>query len=213
MSTQEIYNAVLNLNKEEVCHLVKVELDGGTSVTEILNNGLISALDEVGRRFSDGVIFVPEMIVAGKVVESALDVLRPIFSKSDVRPNGTIVIGTVKGDLHDIGKNLVSMVLEGSGFEVTDLGVDIAPEEFVQVIKKRQPDMLAMSALLTTTMPMMKQTIDAIKESALRDSVKILIGGPAVTQRFSDDIHADGFAEDAPGAVRKARELLQIQPH
>jgi len=210
MGTHEIYNAVLNLNKEEVLHLIKVELDAGTNVTEILNNGLISALDEVGRRFSDGVIFVPEMIVAGKVVESALDVLRPVFTQKDVKPKGSIVIGTVKGDLHDIGKNLVSMVLEGSGFEVTDLGVDITPEGFTQAIKNRQPDMLAMSALLTTTMPMMKQTIDAIKGSALRDSIKILIGGPAVTQKFSDDINADGFAEDAPGAVKKARELLQI---
>ena len=210
MATQKIYEAVLNFEKEKVNELVNAELESGTGVLSILNAGLISALDEVGRRFTDGVLFVPEMILAANVVTSALEILRPALVEEDVQPKGTIVIGTVQGDLHDIGKNLVSMMLEGAGFEVIDLGVDVTPQMFVQAVKERQPDILAMSALLTTTMPMMKETIDAMVESKLRDQIKILVGGAPVTQKVADDIQADGFAKDAPNSVIQARALLNL---
>jgi len=210
MATQKIYEAVLNFEKEKVNELVNAELESGTGVLSILNAGLISALDEVGRRFTDGVLFVPEMILAANVVTSALEILRPALVEEDVQPKGTIVIGTVQGDLHDIGKNLVSMMLEGAGFEVIDLGVDVTPQMFVQAVKERQPDILAMSTLLTTTMPMMKETIDAMVESKLRDQIKILVGGAPVTQKVADDIQADGFAKDAPNSVIQARALLNL---
>lgn len=208
MAIKDIYNAVLEYNKDKTVELVNKELDSGSDISEILNQGLISALDEVGQKFSNGEIFVPEMIISAKIVESALDVLRPQFIEKGIKPKGRIVIGTVKGDLHDIGKNLVAMMLEGGGFEVCDMGTDVSPEAFVQAVKEKQPDFVVMSALLTTTMPMMKETIASIQENGLRGKVKIMVGGAPVTQDFADKIKADGFSIDAPGAVKKAISLI-----
>jgi len=208
MATQDIYQAVLDLNKAMITKLVTAELEAGTDVLTILNNGLIAALDEVGRRFSDGTIFVPEMLLAAKVVESGLDILRPLLVEKDVKPIGTVVIGTVEGDMHDIGKNVVAMMLEGSGFKVLDLGVDVKPSKFVAAAMENQANIVGLSALLTTTMPAMAETVRMLKEQSPK--IKTLVGGAPVTKDFADKIGADGFGQDAPGAVDVARNLVRV---
>ena len=203
---KDIFEAVLGFDGDEVVGLVKQEIDRGTDLSIILNDGLIGAMDEVGKKFSSGELFVPEMLLAAQAMKAGLDELKPHMSKDAAKTKGTVVIGTVKGDLHDIGKNLVSMMMEGAGFEVIDLGVDVETEKFIQVAKDSSADIICMSALLTTTMPEMEVTIKALNDQGL--NYKTMIGGAPVTQDFADKIGADGYSEDAPGAVEKARVLL-----
>jgi len=193
---------------KEVAEGTKRALDEGLSPEEVLNGALIAGMNDVGRDFKDGILFVPEVLIAARAMHAAMEILKPLLADSDVPSVGKFLIGTVKGDLHDIGKNLVSMMMEGGGFEVVDLGTDVPPEKFVEAIEKESPDLVGMSALLTTTMPAMKDTLDALTTAGLRDKVKVMIGGAPVTQRFADEIGADGYAPDAASAVDKARELL-----
>lgn len=185
-------------------------LDAGTGVGDILDNGLISAMDEVGDRFSKGVIFVPQMLRSAKTMQECMKLIKPLFQASDVTPKGKVVIGTVKGDLHDIGKNLVSMMMEGAGFAITDLGVDVPPEKFAEKVKEDEADIVAISALLSTTMPMMPQTIQALTDAGIRDKVKVMIGGAPVTEDYAREIKADSYASDAGSAVSTAKKLLGI---
>ena len=210
MTTGEIYDAVLDYDDERVPELIKAELEGGAGAQAILDEGLIAALDDVGRRFSEGTLFVPEMLLAADAVEAGLEVLRPLLTETGAKPVGTVVIGTVKGDLHDIGKNLVTMMLEGAGFNVIDLGTDVDPEDFIAAAQEHAADLVAMSGLLTTSMPEMENTVKAIGEANRTRNVrvKVMVGGPPINQEFADTIGADGFGKDAPGAVAQARALV-----
>jgi 5-methyltetrahydrofolate--homocysteine methyltransferase len=187
---------------------VQVALDAGIHAGEILQAGLIPAMGEVGRLFEEGEYYVPEMLVAARAMKAGLERIRPLLVQSDIKPAGKVVVGTVKGDLHDIGKNLVAMMLEGAGFEIRDLGTDVSPEKFVAALKEDNVDLVGLSALLTTTMPMMKSTIFAITEAGLRDQVKIIVGGAPVTQSYAEEIGADGYAPDASRAVSLAKQLI-----
>jgi 5-methyltetrahydrofolate--homocysteine methyltransferase len=187
---------------------VNAALEEGISAPEILNEGLIKAMAEVGRLFEEGEYFVPEMLIAARAMKAGLAILKPKLVDADVKPVGKVAAGTVKGDLHDIGKNLVCMMLEGAGFEILDLGTDVSPEKFVDAVKGQGVDVIAMSALLTTTMPNMKNTVDALEEAGIRDAVKVMIGGAPVTQAYADEIGADGYAPDASRAATLARQLL-----
>ncbi|HID57270.1 TPA: cobalamin-binding protein [Candidatus Poribacteria bacterium] len=202
--------AIINGKKEDAEQITKQALDEGLSPAEVLNEGLIKGMSVVGEKFKNNEFYVPEVLIAARAMKSAMEILRPLLTESGVEPVGKVAIGTVKGDLHDIGKNLVAMMLEGGGFQVIDLGIDVGPEKFIQVVADHEVDIVAMSALLTTTMPSMKVTIDALKEAGLRDKVKILIGGAPVTQAYADEIGADGYARDAASAVDKAKELLNV---
>jgi 5-methyltetrahydrofolate--homocysteine methyltransferase len=206
MAIQDIYQSVLEFQAKDMAVLVQQELDAGTEITEILNSGLIAALDEVGERFSRGELFIPEMLQAAQIAQTGLDVLKPLLTESDTRSAGTVVIGTVKGDLHDIGKSLVKMMLKGAGFQVVDLGVDVSTEAFVQAVEENQADILALSALLTTTMPAMQETVARFRENGF--SVKIMVGGAPITEEYAEKIGADGYAGDASQAVPLARRLL-----
>ena len=208
MAIQDAYQAVLAFDAATVTEIVKSEIEAGTDSLSILDDGLISAMDEVGKRFSDGELFLPEMLMAAQAMKAGLEVLKPHLSNFDLLYKGTVVIGTVKGDLHDIGKNLIAMMMEGAGFKIVDLGVDIGVEKFISAVKENQADMLALSALLTTTMPAMKDIIDALEEEGMRDGVKVIIGGAPVTLDFSQSIGADGYSPNAPGAVDLAKSLL-----
>ncbi len=185
-------------------------LDAGSDVRDIIDNGLIATMDEVGDRFSKGLIFVPQMLRSAKTMQECMKVLEPFFKEGDVTSKGKVLIGTVKGDLHDIGKNLVSMMMEGAGFTITDLGVDVSPDIFVQKAKEVEPDIVAMSALLSTTMPAMSQTIEALQNAGIRDKVKVMIGGAPVTEKYAQEIEADSYASDAGSAVSKAKKLLGV---
>ena len=208
MAVKDIFEAVLAFNKAAVADGVKAELKAGNEIDEILNQGLIGAMDEVGKKFSDGELFVPEMLQAAKAMKAGLEVLKPHLSSESATSKGIIVIGTVKGDLHDIGKNLVAMMMEGAGFDVVDLGVDIDAEKFVKAAVDHNANVVALSALLTTTMPAMAATIVAIKEAGI--AAKTIIGGAPVTEAYADQIGADGYSEDAPGAVTTAREIMGV---
>ena len=185
-------------------------LDAGSNAKDILNKGLIAAMDEMGDRFSKGIAFVPQMLRSAKTMQECVKLLKPFFEEGDVVSKGKVLIGTVKGDLHDIGKNLVSMMMEGAGFTITDLGVDVSPEKFVQKATEEEPDIVAMSALLSTTMPSMPLTIEALKEAGIRGKVKVMIGGAPVTDKYAQKIEADSYASDAGSAVTKAKKLLGI---
>jgi 5-methyltetrahydrofolate--homocysteine methyltransferase len=187
---------------------VNAALEEGVSAPDILNEGLIKAMAEVGRLFEEGEYFVPEMLIAARAMKAGLAILKPKLVDADVKPVGKVAAGTVKGDLHDIGKNLVCMMLEGAGFEIVDLGTDVSPDKFVDAVKSQGADVIAMSALLTTTMPNMKNTVDALEEAGIRDAVKVMIGGAPVTQAYADEIGADGYAPDASRAATLARQLL-----
>lgn len=188
---------------------VEQALKEGLDANTILQNGLIDAMSEVGRLFEEGEYYVPEMLVAARAMSAGLAILKPQLVAQGIEPLGTVAIGTVKGDLHDIGKSLVAMMLEGAGFQIMDMGVDTAPEKFIDAVKNGA-QIVAMSALLTTTMPNMKNTIEAIKQSGLRDQVKVMVGGAPVTENYAKEIGADGYAPDASAAVRKAKELLGV---
>ena len=204
---QQIYKSVLDGAMDETIEKVQKAIDGGLSPEKILNEGLIAAMSEVGSLFEAGEYFVPEMLIAARAMQGGLNLLRPALADTGIEPIGKVVIGTVKGDLHDIGKNLVGMMLEGAGFEVVDLGTDIAPETFVEAVREGA-DILGLSALLTTTMASMESTIEAINQAGLRDQVKILVGGAPVTQEYADQIGADGFAADASRAASLGTLIL-----
>ena len=206
MSIKEITQGVLTFDAAKVKELTQTELDAGTEINSILNDGLIGAMDIVGKKFSDGELFVPEMLQAAKAMKAGLEVLKPHLSSESAASKGTIIIGTVKGDLHDIGKNLVAMMMEGAGFDVVDLGVDIDADKFVKEAVEHNAGVVALSALLTTTMPSMEATIVAVKEAGI--AAKIIIGGAPVTEAYADQIGADGYSDDAPGAVELARKLV-----
>jgi 5-methyltetrahydrofolate--homocysteine methyltransferase len=208
MAIKDVYQAVLAFDEARVSEAVKAEIEAGADITSILNDGLIAAMDEVGRLFSLGTLFVPEMLMAAQAMKAGVEILKPHLGEIELRYKGTIVIGTVKGDLHDIGKNLVAMMMEGAGFNVVDLGVDVNVGKFLSAAEENQADMVALSALLTTTMPAMKELIDVLTESGMRDRVKIIVGGAPVTQEFAHEIGADGYGPNAPDAVQLAKRLL-----
>jgi 5-methyltetrahydrofolate--homocysteine methyltransferase len=185
-------------------------VDSGSDPQDILDNGLIAAMDGVGDRFSKGLIFVPQMLRSAKTMQECVKLLTPLFQGSGATSKGKVLIGTVKGDLHDIGKNLVSMMMEGAGFQMMDMGIDVAPDTFVKQVEEQNPDIVAMSALLSTTMPAMAQTIEALEKSGLRDKVKVMIGGAPVTDNYAQEIGADAYAPDAGSSVTKAKKLLGI---
>jgi corrinoid protein of di/trimethylamine methyltransferase len=207
MDLRPLYDAVLEGNAPIARSTAEQALLEGTDPQKLLDDFMIPAMDEVGRRFEANEYFVPELLIAARAMRGALEVIRPRLVETGAEPVGRVVIGTVRGDLHDIGKNLVAAMLEGGGFQVIDLGVDVSPEKFIAAARDANAEIIAMSALLTTTMPGMKTTIDAIQAAGIRDQVKVMIGGAPVTQRFADEIGADGFSDNASGAVRLARRL------
>ncbi len=205
---QEIYTNVMDGQADIVQEKVRAALDAGTAASVILNEGMIAAMAEVGRLYEEGEFFVPEMLISARAMQTGLALLKPYLKDSDVKSAGKVAIGTVKGDLHDIGKNLVAMMLEGAGFEIIDLGTDVSPEKFVEAVRERNVQIVAMSALLTTTMTSIKSTIDVLTVAGLRERVKIMIGGAPVTQEYANQVGADGFSPDASRAVATAKELL-----
>ena len=205
---QALADAVINGNRDETAKLTQAALDEGVSPGDIVEEGLIAGMSVVGTRFKNNEFYVPEVLIAARAMHTGMDMLKPLLAEGDVEPRGRVAIGTVKGDLHDIGKNLVAMMLEGGGYDVVDLEVDVTPEKFVAAVNESNVNVIALSALLTTTMPSMKDTIDALSEAGVRDKVKVMIGGAPVTQNYADEIGADGYAPDAASAVDKAAELL-----
>jgi 5-methyltetrahydrofolate--homocysteine methyltransferase len=207
----EIIEGVINGENDRVQELVLEAIAGGAiHPADLLNQGMIPAMAEVGRLFEEGEFFVPDMLVSARAMQAGLKVLKPHLGQSDVNSNGKIVIGTVRGDIHDIGKNLVAMMLEGAGFEIHDLGTDVAPEKFVAAVTEINPDLVALSALLTTTMMNMKITVEALRAAGLRDRVKVMVGGAPISENFAQLIGADGFAPDASRAVALAKNMLQV---
>ena len=204
---KELYSAVLEGQREAAQDHVQTALNASIPAGEVLD-AMVSAMGEVGRLFEEGEYFVPEMLIAARAMKTGMEILKPELVDAEITPLGTIIAGTVKGDLHDIGKNLVCMMLEGAGFNVVDLGTDVSPEAFVSAVQEYQPDFIAMSALLTTTMPNMQTTIDALTQAGVRDAVKVLIGGAPITDAYADKIGADGYAPDASRAVKLAKSLL-----
>jgi len=205
---QNLYDAIMNGEANSTPGLVNQALNQGLPASQILNEGMIAAMNHVGMLFEEGEFFVPEMLIAARAMQAGLAVLKPHLAEAEVKAAGRVVAGTVKGDLHDIGKNLVCMLLEGAGFEIIDLGTDVAPEKFVQVVQEGRADVVALSALLTTTMPNMKATIEALNNAGVRGNVKVMIGGAPVTQAYADQIGADGYAPDASRAVALAKSLM-----
>ena len=203
-----IYDGILDGDQRGVAAGVQAALDRGYDPEAILKNAMVAAMDEVGRLFEEGEYFVPEMLVAARAMQGGLALLKPHLTQANVASSGKVVAGTVKGDLHDIGKNLVCMMLEGAGFQVIDLGTDVPAETFISAVREHQPDFVAMSALLTTTMPNMQTTIEAMKEAGVRDQVKVMIGGAPITDTYAEKIGADGYAADASRAVKLAKSLL-----
>jgi 5-methyltetrahydrofolate--homocysteine methyltransferase len=206
---QSMIDTLIEGDEKKLTSLAQSALDEGVSAKEILEKGLMTGMDIVGEKMESEDMFIPEVLRSAKSMKAVIDILKPLLAEGDVITVGKVVIGTVKGDLHDIGKNLVAMMLESAGFDVYNLGIDITSDKFVEEIKDKNADMLCLSALLTTTMPMMKTTIDALSKSGLRDKVKVMIGGAPVTQEFADQIGADGYAHDAGSATKLAKALLQ----
>ena len=204
----KLYDETLVGNAPVVLQLTNEGLAFGLAPETLLFEALIPSLEEVGARFERGDFFVPEMLIAGKAMAGALEILRPLLAETGVETVGTIIMGTVKGDVHDIGKNLVNIMLEGAGFRVIDLGVQVAPERFVEAIQEHHPDIVGFSAFLTTTMPMFKANINALEKSGLRDQVIVMVGGAPVTQEYADAVGADGYAADASAAVSRVKDLL-----
>lgn len=203
---KQLYDAVVSGDAKTTQALTQQALAEGVDPLELVNGSLIPAMDEVGRRFECNEYFVPELLISARAMKAALELLRPLLTARGDQPLARVAIGTVKGDLHDIGKNLVASLLEGGGFEVIDLGVNVSPESFIATVHEKQATIIAMSALLTTTMPAMKTTIEALKRAGVRDKVKVLIGGAPITQKYADEIGADGYSENAVGAVALAKK-------
>jgi methylmalonyl-CoA mutase cobalamin-binding domain/chain len=204
-----LYDETLVGNGPKVLELTHAGLGTGLSPERLLFDALIPSLEEVGARFERGDFFVPEMLIAGKAMAGALEVLRPLLAEAGARSVGTFLMGTVKGDVHDIGKNLVNIMLEGAGFHVIDLGVQVAPEKFVEAVREHRPDIVGFSAFLTTTMPMFKANLNALVKAGLREQVIVMVGGAPVTQEYADAVGADGYAADASAAVKRAKELME----
>jgi 5-methyltetrahydrofolate--homocysteine methyltransferase len=205
---KQLYDFTLVGNAPEVLALTNLGIEMGLGPEMLLYDALIPSLEEVGARFERGDFFVPEMLIAGRAMAGALEVLRPLLAETGAESIGKIVMGTVKGDVHDIGKNLVNIMFEGAGFEVIDLGVQVSPEKFIDAIKEHKPDIVGFSAFLTTTMPMFKANINALQKAGMRDDVIIMVGGAPVTQEYADVVGADGYASDASAAVVRAKELI-----
>jgi methylmalonyl-CoA mutase cobalamin-binding domain/chain len=208
---QALYDETLVGNAPAVLDLTRQGLSQEMTPETLLFDALIPSLEEVGARFERGDFFVPEMLIAGRAMSGALDLLRPLLAETGVETVGTFVMGTVKGDVHDIGKNLVNIMLEGAGFHVIDLGVQVPPERFVEAINEHKPDIVGFSAFLTTTMPMFKANINALEKAGIRDKVIIMVGGAPVTQAYADAVGADAYAPDASQTVKKAKELIRLQ--
>ena len=205
---QRLYQAILDGDQKTSIAVTRETLAEGVAPLELITTYMIPAMDEVGRRFECQDYFVPELLLSGRAMKGALELLRPLLAASGVQPAGRVVIGTVKGDLHDIGKNLVASMLEGGGFEVVDLGADVSPEKFIEAVRERNANIVCLSALLTVTMPSMKTTIQALDQAGLRDKVRIMVGGAPVTSQYAQSIGAAGYSENAAGAVALARNLL-----
>jgi len=195
-------------NIEEIRNVTQQALDEGLQAKEILENGLLAGMDIVGQRFKACEMFIPEVLLSAKTMDAAMEILRPLLAESDTATGGTVVIGTVEGDLHDIGKDLVVMMLEGGGFKVVDLGNDVKSQVFVEAVKEHKANILGLSALLTTTMPKMRETIEAFQEAGIRNRIKVIIGGAPVTQEYADSIGADGYGADAVQGVELAKRLM-----
>lgn len=206
---QAIAENIIKGQAPKVQELVQEALDEGTPVREILHDGLIAGMNVVGAKFKNNEFYVPEVLIAARAMKQGMELIRPRLIEEKVEPLGRAAIGTVKGDLHDIGKNLVSMMLEGAGFEVVDLGIDVPPEKFIDAVNSQGTQIICMSALLTTTMPSMQTTIEALKEAGIGDNIRVMIGGAPVTQAYADQIGADGYAPDAASAAEKAKELIE----
>lgn len=205
-----LFDAVVRGDARTTQSLTQQALAEGTDPLELVNQHLVPAMDEVGRRFEANDYFVPELLLSARAMKSALELVRPLLTARGDEPIGRVAIGTVRGDLHDIGKNLVASLLEGGGFEVIDLGVNVTPEQFIKTVNDKRANIIAMSALLTTTMPAMKTTIEALKQAGVRDKVKVLIGGAPITQKYADEIGADGYSENAVGAVALAKKSVGV---
>ncbi len=205
---EEIADEVQKGNSDSVEELTKKALSEDISAEEILNNGLVAGMNIVSEKFKNNEIFIPEVLISAKSMYSGLGIIKPLLAESNVKSKGKVVIGTVKGDLHDIGKNIVAMLLQGAGFDVIDLGADVPKEKFLEFVKKERADILGMSALLTTTMIYMKETIEALKSAGLRENIKVIIGGAPVTESYAGQIDADGYAPDAASAVDLTKKLL-----
>jgi 5-methyltetrahydrofolate--homocysteine methyltransferase len=208
---KDIKEALMRGDRETVKKLTGAAIEAGVRIPDILNNGLISGMEIIGKKFKNNEVFIPEVLIAAKAMHAGMALIEPHFVKCGIKPLGKVVIGTVKGDLHDIGKNIVSMMLKGSCFEVEDCGIDVPKEKFIEAIRKGGVDILAMSSLLTTSMNSMKDTIKALKDSGLRDKIKVMVGGAPLTQEFAEAIEADCYAKDAALAVDKAKELLGVK--
>jgi corrinoid protein of di/trimethylamine methyltransferase len=207
---KQLYDAVVSGDAKATRALTQQALAEGIDPLEIVNEYMVPAMGEVGRRFECNEYFVPELLISARAMKAALELIRPLLTARGDKPVARVAIGTVKGDLHDIGKNLVASLLEGGGFEIIDLGVNVAPEKFIAAVKEKQANIIAMSALLTTTMPAMKTTIDALQQAGVRSQVKVLIGGAPITQKFAEEIRADGYAESAVGAVALAKKAVAL---
>jgi 5-methyltetrahydrofolate--homocysteine methyltransferase len=206
---KQLFDAILKGDQRAAATHVLAAIDAGVDPAEILNQGMVAAMSEVGRLFEEGEYYIPEMLIAARAMQTSIVLLKPKLKQNEVKSAGKVVIGTVKGDLHDVGKNLVALMLEGAGFEICDLGTDVPPEKFVEAVRSDKGNLVALSALLTTTMPNMKTIIDAIIEAGLREQVKIMVGGAPVTEAFAQQIGADGCASDASRAVTLARHLVE----
>ena len=203
---QALHAAILSGDAKAAREVTEKALAAGADPLNLVHDSMVPAMDEVGRRFECNEYFVPELLISARAMKAALELIRPLLAARGDQPAGRVVIGTVKGDLHDIGKNLVAAMLEGGGFDVIDLGVNVSPDQFVNAVKEKQANIVAMSALLTTTMPSMKTTIDALKQAGVRDRVKVIIGGAPITQKYADEIGADGYSDNAPAAVTLVKQ-------
>jgi len=208
MDLKEIADNLIKGKAPEVKELVQRAIDEGEDVEKVLNEGLVAGMSVVGAKFKANEFYVPEVLIAARAMKAGMGILRPILAEKNIKGIGTVVVGTVRGDLHDIGKNLVAMMLEGAGFEVIDLGVDVSSEKFIETAKEKKADVVGLSALLTTTMTSMKDVIKAVGDSGLKDKVKVMIGGAPLTQSYADEIGADGYAPDAASAVDEVKQLL-----
>jgi 5-methyltetrahydrofolate--homocysteine methyltransferase len=205
---EDLKESVIDGNEKKVIEYTQKALDEGIDLEKILNDGFIPGMDVVGSKFQANEIYVPEMLISAKAMKAGMKILEPLLTEAGIEPIGKVVIGTVKGDLHDIGKNLVAMMLEGGGFEVIDAGVDVTPQKFMDLIKENKPDILGLSALLTTTMSEIRKVIDAFRESGLRDDIKIIVGGAPLNEDYAKEVGADGYSPDAASAVFMAKKLL-----